>query len=79
MIIPYNLDVCVAYGRLALEKTPAGSDRTIAANDRWIAACAIHHGLPLVTNNAQHFVGITGLAVITEPAAPKPGPSMLGP
>ena len=56
-----------SYGRLSLEKTPKGSDRTIAPNDRWIAACALHHQLPLVTNNARHFEGITGLTVITEP------------
>jgi predicted nucleic acid-binding protein len=67
VIIPYNLDICVAYGRLSLEKTAEGSDRTIAPNDRWIAACALHHRLPLVTNNARHFEGITGLTVITEP------------
>ena len=76
MIIPYNLEICIAYGRLAHEKTDAGSDRTIPANDRWIAACAIHHRLPLLTNNARHFRGITGLTVITEaprPKLPKPG------
>ena len=68
VIIPYNLDICIAYGRLSLEKTAEGSDRTIAPNDRWIAACALHHQLPLVTNNARHFEGISGLTVITEPA-----------
>lgn len=36
-----------------------------------IAACAIHHTLPLVTNNAAHFRGITGLTVITESASPR--------
>ena len=72
VIIPYNLDICIEYGRLALEKTGTGGDRTIAANDRWIAACAIHHGLPLLTNNAAHFTGITGLTVITETPRPKP-------
>lgn len=70
VIIPYNLEICVAYGRLALEKTESGSHRVIAPNDRWIAACAIHHGIPLVTNNASHFLGIQGLTVITE--APRP-------
>jgi predicted nucleic acid-binding protein len=72
VIVPYNLDICVAYERLAHAKTEQGSDRTIAPNDRWIAACAIHHALPLVTNNAAHFVGIPGLIVITESRHPQP-------
>jgi predicted nucleic acid-binding protein len=74
VIIPYNIDICVAYGRLSLEKTLEGTDRTIAPNDRWIAACALHHRLPLVTNNARHFGGITGLSVITEPQTPTTAP-----
>ena len=72
VVIPYNLDICVAYGRLAVEKTEQGSHRTIAVNNRWIAASAIHHRLPLVTNNAPHFTGIGGLTVITEPAPQTP-------
>jgi predicted nucleic acid-binding protein len=59
---------------LSLEKTLEGTDRTIAPNDRWIAACALHHRLPLVTNNARHFGGITGLSVITEPQTPTTAP-----
>lgn len=76
MIVPYNIDICLAYGRLALERTESGTHRVIAPNDRWIAACAIHHKLPLVTNNAAHFRGIAGLTLITEAATlrpPKPG------
>jgi predicted nucleic acid-binding protein len=72
VVIPYNLDICIAYGKLALEKTEQGSDRTISANDRWIAACAIHHGLPLLTNNASHYNGISDLVVVTEAPRPKP-------
>lgn len=33
--------------------------------DWWIAACALRHGLPLVTHNPRHFAGIPGLQVIT--------------
>jgi predicted nucleic acid-binding protein len=35
------------------------------ANDLWIAACAVHHGLPLVTGNPRHFAGLPGLTVLT--------------
>lgn len=66
VVLPYTLDMCRAYGRLTLERTPQGSTRTLAVNDRWIAAAAIHYGLRLVTNNARNFRGLSGLDVITE-------------
>jgi predicted nucleic acid-binding protein len=67
-IVPYDIDICRTYGRLKAQlKNPDGSARTVAANDLWIAACAVRHALPLVTNNAQHFTDIPGLKIITEP------------
>ena len=66
LLIPFSLDVCRAYGRLVFERTAQGSHRTIAVNDRWIASCAVHYRLPLVTHNARHFRGLSGLDVITE-------------
>ena len=66
LLIPFSLDICRVYGRLVAERTPQGSHRTIAVNNRWIASCAVHYRLPLVTNNARHFRGLSGLDVITE-------------
>jgi predicted nucleic acid-binding protein len=66
VIIPYDLDVCRAYAKLCALKQPNGTARTIAANDRWIAACAIRHGVPLVSNNRRHYEGIPGLTLISE-------------
>lgn len=40
------------------------SNQLIGANDHWIAASALAHGLPLVTNNASHFSRIPGLSVV---------------
>ena len=37
----------------------------IAAQDAWIAACAIRHGLPLVTHNTDHFAEISDLLLLT--------------
>jgi predicted nucleic acid-binding protein len=41
--------------------------RQITANDAWIAATAIHLGVPLVTHNAGHYRGVPDLQVVTEP------------
>ncbi len=32
------------------------------------AATALHHGVPLVTNNPDHYAGVEGLTTISEPA-----------
>jgi tRNA(fMet)-specific endonuclease VapC len=68
-VIPYDMEVCRAWASLSGLKTSTGSDRTFENNDRWIAACAIHHGLPLVTHNRKHFEGIPSLTVISEAPA----------
>jgi tRNA(fMet)-specific endonuclease VapC len=36
----------------------------IGANDLWIAAIAIVHGLPLVTRDPNHFRRVPGLSVV---------------
>ena len=71
-IVPYDIEVCRAYGQLVTLKTETGSSRVMAGNDRWIAACAIRHNLPLVTNNRKHFDNIHGLTIITETPPPPP-------
>ena len=70
VIVPFDLDVCRAYAVLSNLRTPDGMARTIAANDRWIAACAIRHNLPLISNNRRHFEDIPRLTLISE--APRP-------
>ena len=71
VIVPFDQEICRVYGRLSGLKTQAGTDRTIAANDRWIAACALRHDLSLISNNRRHFEGIPGLTLISEAPAPK--------
>jgi tRNA(fMet)-specific endonuclease VapC len=39
--------------------------RPISAADAWIAATALHLGVPLITHNRTHFVGIDGLTIIS--------------
>jgi tRNA(fMet)-specific endonuclease VapC len=40
--------------------------RPIAAADAWIAATALHLGVPLITHNRKHFIGVDGLEIISE-------------
>lgn len=40
--------------------------RPIAAADAWVAATALHLGVPLITHNRNHFIGVDGLNVISE-------------
>ena len=63
VIIPYDNEVARCYGRLVAEREKNG--RSISENDAWIAACAVRHGIVLVTHNAKDFEGITGLTVLT--------------
>lgn len=54
------------YGRLHADAARSG--HALAqhehANDRWIAACAIFYGVPLLTNNVRHFAGCPGLELL---------------
>jgi len=66
-IVRYDLEVCRTYARLKLGlRTPTGSHRVVGDNDAWLAACAVRHGLPLITHNRRHFEGIPGLNIICE-------------
>lgn len=64
VVIPYDHEIARCYGRLVAERNRAGNP--IALNDAWIAACAVRHGVPLVTHNGKHFREISGLDLITE-------------
>lgn len=38
----------------------------IGAADAWVAATALLHGIPLVTHNRSHYLGVEGLTLISE-------------
>ncbi len=63
-IVPYDWDVCQTYGDLKARLQEVG--KSVADNDLWIAACAVRHSIPLVSNNRAHFEGIPGLVLISE-------------
>jgi tRNA(fMet)-specific endonuclease VapC len=72
VIVPYDAELCRTYGRLCAS-LPKGL--VVAANDLWIASCAIRHAIPLISNNRKHFEKIPGLTLISEtPAKTAPVP-----
>lgn len=67
VIITYETEIARHYACLRAARERAG--HPIGFGDAWIAACALRHGLPLVTHNARDFAGIDGLAVVSEATA----------
>ena len=66
IVVPYDHEIARCYGRLVAERQRQG--KPIAPNDAWIAACAVRHGVALVTHNAKDFRGVMPLRLITEQA-----------
>ena len=64
IVVPYDQEVARCYARLLARRQREG--RPISPNDAWIAACAVRHGMPLVTHNARDFRGVESLELITE-------------
>lgn len=58
-IVPFDFEVCQTYARIRNLVEKAGTP--VAANDLWIAACAVRHSIPLVSNNEAHFRSVPGL------------------
>lgn len=67
VIVPFDLAVCQTYADLKTRIQAIG--KGVADNDLWIAACAVRHSVPLVSNNRAHFEGIPELILITEAPA----------
>jgi predicted nucleic acid-binding protein len=74
LLEPYEVahsdeSLCCRWALLMATVRLAG--RPLPFADSWIAATALHLGLPLVTHNPGDFRGIPGLTVISEaPDAP---------
>jgi predicted nucleic acid-binding protein len=66
-ILPLDHETSLAYGRLKSGLRRQG--RVLADNDLWIAALAVRHSVPLVSNNLAYFEHVPGLVLISE--APK--------
>ena len=62
--LPIERDVAAAWARLRMELRDAGARMPI--NDSWIAATALAHDLPVVSQDADYDV-VPGLRVIRLP------------
>ena len=67
LCIPYDDRMPECYGRIVAECERMGQPMEI--HDAWIAATAIVHCIPLVTNNVKHYGQVNGLDLVCpEPA-----------
>lgn len=53
VVIPYDRDLAWAWARVVAACEDAG--RPIAPADAWIAATALRHDVPLLSNNLKHY------------------------
>lgn len=53
VILPVDVELCRAFGKIRADLQEHG--KTIASQDAWIAATAVHYKLPLVTHNPTDF------------------------
>ena len=60
-ILPWSRDVSWRYGEIY--RALAAKGQLIGANDMWIAATALVHGMEVVTNNVAEFSRVPGLKV----------------
>jgi predicted nucleic acid-binding protein len=67
VIVPYDFVICETYADLKEKLRVKG--KRLADNDLWIAACAVRHSIPLVSNNRPHFEVIPELILISEAPA----------
>ena len=63
VVIPFDSAVCQVWGNVRAMCQRQG--QPISVQDAWIAATALHHQLPLVTHNPDHFQPVQGLTIIT--------------
>jgi tRNA(fMet)-specific endonuclease VapC len=53
IVIPYDRDLAWAWARVVA--TCEDSGRPMAPSDAWVAAAALRHDVPLLTNNLKHY------------------------
>lgn len=59
VVIPFDRDLAWAWARIVAACEDAGGP--IASSDAWVAAAALRHDVPLLTNNLKHFKAVEAL------------------
>lgn len=62
-VLSFDVRLCQIWGELRAERQSIG--KPISSQDAWVAATALHYGLPLVTHNPKDFADISNLKIIT--------------
>lgn len=62
-VLPWTNEIAWQYGEIY--RALAAKGLLIGANDMWIAATALVHGMGVVTNNKDEFARVPGLLVVT--------------
>ena len=63
-IQPFDLSLCRVWAEVTHKARVQG--HFIDGSDAWIAATALHFGIPLVTHNAKHYSMLKDLSIITK-------------
>jgi len=64
-VVEHSSDGLSAWWAEAMESS-CRNGRPISPADAWIAATALKLGVPLITHNKNHFLGVDGLILISE-------------
>lgn len=59
------MDEATAHHYAVATRQLRATNQLIGTNDLWIAASALAHQMPVVSNNAAHFSRIPGLSVVS--------------
>jgi tRNA(fMet)-specific endonuclease VapC len=68
VVIPYDRDLAWVWARVVATSEDVG--RPMAPSDAWVAAAALRHDVPLLTNNLKHFEpaeALCGLKLLRAP------------
>lgn len=64
LVLGYDQQTGQLWGQIRADRERLG--RPIAAQDAWVAACAMRHNYPLLTHNAVDYAHLSELTIISE-------------
>ena len=64
VVLTYDDETARIWAYIRTERERDG--RPLAAQDAWIAACALRYNYPLITHNASDYAGINNLVLVSE-------------